>query len=298
MRVQITALALAFALLFPTQCMATEKLLPLSDPSINVRAPIGKQATLVFSDALRAKYFPEGTYAGLVISEINDTQICFNSDGDKLNSDDAKFKAIARVESSDICVMRSEVSAKYDSQDVAGATPQPFYVSSVANCKSVWKTGKGIGLWAEDCNFGDEHWAVNYTEADDDFVLGNGNTADDVAVIRQFHKQAGDGPDALLPELRAKKFIPDDDECKFEVSKDETKIPHMTIYDIMPTGKRKAEFDKAPQDEIPDPPCGDLGLAVDFQAYFMIDDRMPDRVLYLNEGQDVPMFDPYSIKLD
>lgn len=290
--------ALAFAILFPAQVMAADKILPLSDPSINVRAPIGKQATLVFSDALKAKYFPEGTYAGLVISEFNDTQICFNSDGGKLNSDDPKFKTIARTDSSDLCVNRSEVSAKYDAQDIAGATPQPFYVSSVANCKSVWKTGKGIGLWAEDCNFGGEHWTLNYNEADDAFVLGNGTTANNVAIIRQFHKKASDGLAVLLPELRAKKFIPDDDECKFEVSKGKAKIPHMTIYDIMPTGKRKEEYDKAPQDEIPDPPCGDLGFAVDFQAYFMIDDRTPDRVLYLNEGQDVPMFDAYSFKLN
>ena len=69
------------------------------------------------------------------------------------------------------------------------------------------------------------------------------------------------------------------------------------VYEIVPLGKRKETFDASPSDEIPEPPCGVLGMAVDSLAYFIIDAHHPERVLYLELGQDAPLFDPTSISL-
>jgi hypothetical protein len=51
------------------------------------------------------------------------------------------------------------------------------------------------------------------------------------------------------------------------------------------------------QEQIPEPPCGKLGFAVDSVGFFMVKDDAPDRVLYANLGQDGTMIDLASIRL-
>lgn len=51
-------------------------------------------------------------------------------------------------------------------------------------------------------------------------------------------------------------------------------------------------------DEIPEPPCGELGVSTHGLRYFMTDLRQPGRVVHVNEGQDGLLFDPRSITLD
>jgi hypothetical protein len=181
-------------------------------------------------------------------------------------------------------------------EDIAGSSSYPFYKTDAVNCQWSWKTGKGIGLWAEDCKFDTGKWAVNYNEAADSFSLtvDNGEPFD---VVRQFHKKAQDGPDAILGELKSKGLIPNDDECKFELSETQKNIGNWQFWEIMPVGKRREAFDAAPKDEIPEPPCGELGYAVDYVGFFMIDPKHADRVLYVNLGQDGSMFDPFTVSL-
>jgi hypothetical protein len=137
---------------------------------------------------------------------------------------------------------------------------------------------------------------VSYDAAGDSFVISASGT-DPIPVLRQFHKKPEEGPDALLPQLRAAKLIPDDDECKFTPGEPSQNFGTWTTFDIVPLGKRKAAYEASPTDEIPEPPCGEVGLAVDFIGYFMIDSTHPDRVIYVNLGQDGSFFDPYSISL-
>jgi hypothetical protein len=70
-----------------------------------------------------------------------------------------------------------------------------------------------------------------------------------------------------------------------------------TIWNVMPTGKVKDAFDALPEDEVPEPPCGELGYAVDFTGFFMVHKDHPDRVIYVNLGQDGTMIDPFSLSL-
>ena len=284
------------ALTIATPAIAAEKTIRLDDANTNFAAALGKQVTLVFAPDLRAKYFSKVEYPNATLTDVTDAQVCFYGRDSGLDPDDAKLKAIARDGQGDMCVGRGEVSVKYDAQEITGAPPEPFFQTDATNCKWAWKTGRGIGIWAEDCKFDTGLFVTTYDEKIDSFVQST-DGADPYPVLRQFHKKADEGPDALLPELKAAKLIPDDDECKFEPSEATKGFGTWTTYDIMPQGKRKAAFDAAPSDEIPDPPCGDVGLAVDFQAYFMIDSRHPDRVIYVNLGQDGSMFDPFSISL-
>jgi hypothetical protein len=66
---------------------------------------------------------------------------------------------------------------------------------------------------------------------------------------------------------------------------------------VVPTGAKKEAFDAQVQVEIPEPPCGALGFAVNSIGFFMVRDDQPDRVLYANLGQDGTMIDLASITL-
>ena len=94
-------------------------------------------------------------------------------------------------------------------------------------------------------------------------------------MLRQFRVEKGQGPERLLPALKAKGLVLDNAECQFAPYTDQT----------------------MPKDDIPEPPCGELGMTVDSIGFFMISTTHPERILYASLGQDGTMFDPYSIKL-
>lgn len=101
------------------------------------------------------------------------------------------------------------------------------------------------------------------------------NQGDPYPVLRQFRVEKGQGPERLLPALKAKGLVLDNAECQFAPYTDQT----------------------MPKDDIPEPPCGELGMTVDSIGFFMISTTHPERILYASLGQDGTMFDPYSIKL-
>ena len=71
----------------------------------------------------------------------------------------------------------------------------------------------------------------------------------------------------------------------------------ITAWRVMPTGKLKEAFDKEVQEQIPEPPCGRLGYAVDTVSFFMAKDGMPDRVIYVDLGQERAMLDITTLRL-
>lgn len=274
---------------------AAEKLVRFDDPGTHFAPALGKQVTAVFSDALVQKYFGKAEYPGLILMDLTDTHACFWGKHAGLDGADAKLKDLARGEQNDICVPRGGVSVKYAPQEIAGASPQPVY-QTAANCTWTWKTGRGIGVWSEACKFGTGLWALAYDAAQDNFALSV-DGKNPYPVLRQFHKKPDELLDVLLKDFKAKGLISSDTECRFEKSKIQKSTGPWEFYTIVPTGRLKEKFDALPKDEIPDPPCGEIGYAVDFVGYFMISSKHPDRVLYVNLGQDGTMFDPTSISL-
>ena len=113
-------------------------------------------------------------------------------------------------------------------------------------------------------------------------------------MLRQFREAAG--PEALLPALKAKGLVLDDAECVFAKAEGQPVPKGWTAWQVMPTGKRKEAFEQ-PSDEIPEPPCGELGLAVDYIGFFMVPDTNPGRILFVNLGQDGTMIDIGSVTL-
>lgn len=175
--------------------------------------------------------------------------------------------------------------------------PMPAGSSVPGQCEWQWMTGAGIGIWAERCDLATGVWTPRFDETLPGFVL----TIDDVpqdTILQAFEKAAEAPVDAILPALRERGYIPDDGDCVFEAAAIRPAPRTIAFYEIKPTGARLAAFEATPADEVPEPPCGDYGWSTHGVRYFMTDTRFPERVIYVNTGQDGTMFDDSSITLE
>ncbi len=250
-------------------CGAAEVLLPLSDAATYFSPALGKQVNVRFGAGFAATHFDKADLDQLVISELPEGQVCFFGQEHGIDTDDPRLKDVARPDQNDICVSRGEVAIRHVLQDVAGAPRVPFYSTDKAKCAWSWVKGKDVGVWAETCTFDNGTWSIAYDEKNDTFTLNVGGS-EPYPVLRQFHKKAEEGPEALLPMLREKALIPNDSECIFAPADSDERPPGWELLEIVPIGKRKEVLEAQPQDEIPEPPCGVVGYAVDYVGFFMI----------------------------
>ncbi|WP_395686325.1 hypothetical protein [Aestuariivirga sp.] len=165
----------------------------------------------------------------------------------------------------------------------AEAPPQPLNATDTTRCTWLWRSGGGLGLWTEQCRFETGLWEVLYDAAADRFVL-RVDGGEHFTVLQQFRNPGG--APAILPELKARGLVTDDAECVMAPVSDQPAPPGWSAFQVLPTGARKAAFDAQVQQEIPDPPCGLLGHSVSSIGFFMVRADRPDRVLYVNLGQD------------
>ncbi len=114
--------------------------------------------------------------------------------------------------------------------------------------------------------------------------------------------KAKDAPlSSLLPDLKARGYISDDKECEFQPvggSGVKTDALGRQLFEIYPTGARLAKLEKTPEDEVPEPPCGEYGWSTHGTRTFRVDPARPDAVLYVNEGQDGTMIAPDTITFE
>lgn len=182
----------------------------------------------------------------------------------------------------------------------AAAPPQPAKsMVDEEKCDWEWLSGGGIGVWAERCTLPTGAWKLEYREATRGFVLTI-DGKDEVVVLQRFDKGPDQRVNGILPALRAGGYIPNDDECVFQTA---AEIPNpvpgvLAFFEITPIGNRKAAFDATPADEIPEPPCPDYGWSTHGTRYFVTDTGFPDRVIYVNTGQDGLMFDPSTVTME
>lgn len=271
-------------------------LVRFDDPAVFFPAALGKQVDIRFSDTFVAAHLAKADFDGVILSQLPDGQACFFGREQGLDPDDPKLAGVAKGDANDLCVPRGDVAVRVAATPQAGKPAMPFYSTDKALCSWAWKEGKGIGVWTEDCKFDTGRWAVDYSEADDSFALSV-DGGDPFPVLRQFHVAAGQGPEGLLPGLKDKGLVLNDAECVFKPSTEQLAPAGWDVWQVVPIGKRKEAFDNNPQDEIPEPPCGDLGYAADSIGFFMTDKDHPDRVLYVNLGQDGTMIDPFTVQL-
>ncbi len=120
--------------------------------------------------------------------------------------------------------------------------PQPTTSTVPGKCTWAWKTGAGLGVWAERCTLDTGVWEVNFDAARQGFVL-TVDGGDALVVLQPFAKAADADVSAILPDLRKGGFIPDDDECVFQPASDRPSTATVAFFEIRPTGARLKAFE-------------------------------------------------------
>lgn len=185
--------------------------------------------------------------------------------------------------------------------------PMPTHSTSESDCTWVWLTGAlpmggSIGVWTERCELRTGLWELEYA-ADLPGFRRTIDGEDRTPVIHVFAKPAEAGIDAILPELRAKGLMPNDDACVFAPASEWTlmsagPMPRtQAALEIVPIGARLEAIEATPDDEVPEPQCGDYGSSTHGTRYFVTDTRHPDKVVYLDLGQDGMMFDQSTVTI-
>jgi hypothetical protein len=179
---------------------------------------------------------------------------------------------------------------------LAGCTPvpkAPAHDGSADPCQ--WQTLESgpFSLRAQTCRHATGVWQVRPEPELPGFGLWRDGRRV-TTVVQWFAKAAGEPVDAILPELRARGLIPDDEQCVFRPTARPGPRTH-AYHDIRPIGTRLSALEATPADQIPEPPCGEAGWSTHGVRYFMTDMRTPEWVFYVNEGQDGTLIDARSI---
>lgn len=290
------AVLIVAALFLPASAGAEEAIVPAGETRLNLKAALGKQIDVRFSESFASGRLASRDVDGVIVYELTPEAVCLYGRGKGLEPEAPELAEFANpMGGGDVCVPLKEVSVRLPPRiDAPGAPIAPFYATDRENCSWVWKQGKGIGLWTEQCRFDTGLWDVIYDAAQDHFAL-RVDAGEPYPVLRQFRQQGGAA--ALLPALKGKGLVLDDAECVMAKVEDQPAPPGWTAWQVVPTGKRKEAFDSVVQVEVPEPPCGELGYRVDLIGFFMVQEAKPDRVLYVNLGQDGTMIDLASITL-
>jgi hypothetical protein len=192
---------------------------------------------------------------------------------------------------------------------IAAEPPKPAFSTDAAKCTWEWRTGGlagggTVGIWGETCKFDTGTFEPVFNPELPGFTL-TVNGAPQETVVQLFTKSDEADISAVLPDLRRQGFIPDDEDCIFMPATQETLAtiappPETTrgYYEIMPTGDRLAALDATPDDEVPEPPCGEYGWSTHGVRFFMTDIEAPGTVAYFNLGQDGTMIAPTSLVLE
>lgn len=153
----------------------------------------------------------------------------------------------------------------------------------------------GLVIDASDCRYDTGHWRVEVEPALPGLALWRDEERVET-VVQLFAKMPSDEITSILPALRARGYIPDDDDCRFVPAAVRPMVRTIALFEIRPFGARLQRLQATPANEIPDPPCGAMGWSTHGVRYFMTDLRRPDRVVYIDEGQDGTQIDPRSIR--
>lgn len=281
-------LAAAAVLSATVPAVAEEALVPAGEASLNLRAALGKQIDVQFSESFAKDRLAARDLDGVIVYEVMPDKLCLYGQGKGLEAGAPAFSGYANPSGGgDVCVPLADVSVRVP-------PAEPFYATDKTNCAWSWNQGKGLALWTEQCKFDSGVWDVVYDAAKDLFAL-RVDAGEPYPVLRQFRQEGG--AVALLPSLKSQGLVLDDAECVMAQVSGQPAPEGWTTYQVVPTGKRKAAFDSVVQVEIPEPPCGELGYRVDLMGFFMVNAAKPDRVLYVNLGQDGTMIDLASIRL-
>lgn len=168
----------------------------------------------------------------------------------------------------------------------------PDWQTDAHNCSWHWRDGGNTGLWAETCRFNGAIWQVMWDDDIAAFVTKNDDTVIGLAV-QAFTLSSGASIAALSETLVDAGSLDANHACIWQAIALRPAPRTMAFHVLTPMGQ--AAVSPTVSGDIPDPACGPYGASTHGVRYFMTDMRWPDRVIFVEEGQERPMFDPASI---
>lgn len=210
--------------------------------------------------------------------------------------------------------MRSSVSAatlmlaallSVSATSAARAADRPPMPSETIDpaCTWQWLEGKAdnapkLSMWAQDCKLPTGHWQLRYEKEMPGFSLWIDDQRQGMVLQTFSLPKDAKGIEGLLPQLRSRALIADSDECVFQPAAI-GKVPKTVMqYEIRPVGQRLKDFEATPEDQIPDPPCGDYAWSTHGVRYFQADLRTPGTIVYFDLGQDGTLFAPGTVVVE
>ena len=168
----------------------------------------------------------------------------------------------------------------------------PDWQTDANSCAWHWLEGGGIGLWAESCRFNGATWQVAWDQGLAAFVTRKDDSVMGLAV-QSFPLASGAGIAALSETLVEAGSLDANAPCIWQAVALRPAPRTMAFHVLTPTDP--TALSPTLSGDIPEPACGPYGASTHGVRYFVTDLRWPDRAVFVEEGQERPMFDPASI---
>lgn len=166
--------------------------------------------------------------------------------------------------------------------------PVPDWQTDAA-CRWEWREGGGFGLWTESCRLSTGLWEILWDETAGAFVQTVAGEPAGI-VVQPF---AVADRDELRRRLLEAGGLGDDAPCAFEPAALRPGPRTMAMHVLMPTVENA--FAPTAEGEVPDPLCGPYGASTHGVRYVVEDLRWPGVAVFVEEGQERPMFAPQSL---
>jgi hypothetical protein len=167
--------------------------------------------------------------------------------------------------------------------------------------KCVWErlAAKDVGLaaWVQRCDFGFRQIHFEFAGNALAIKYSDGGAAD--PLVEVFDIQPGETTEAALQRL----FLEKTDKavsarCVLTPYTQGTVPAGVNRYTFSPNAAYAKELKAlANPDEVPEPPCGDWGVAPDGIQYFEVPSGEQRKLLFVRIGQDEPLFDEQTLQV-
>jgi len=179
----------------------------------------------------------------------------------------------------------------------AKSEPQPTATAEQTFTGCTWGEVRSdaLSVWSFDCPA--EHTHLVADGEGFALVSGDGVTADRRPVVRVFHKAADAPVDAVLADIRAASPGPATAACALAPVTGFDAWKGAKLYELEPTGAARASYDAANDKEPQPEPCGALGIGPVGDRYFAVPADDPSRVVWVDMGSEIQVFDPNTLKV-
>jgi hypothetical protein len=171
-----------------------------------------------------------------------------------------------------------------------GRPPVPGWQTDAA-CTWTWSAGGGFGLWTERCELSTGLWEILWDEDAGAFVQEVDGERSGI-VVQPFPYSPAD-PETLRLSLLSAGGLGPEAPCILEGAAIRPAPRTVAFLVLMPTVPDALA--PTPEGEVPDPLCGPYGASTHGVRYVVTDLRWPGLAVFVEEGQERPMFDPASL---